>query len=169
MWADFWHRTNDSRHTAFADEFDNFFVLQTVLDESNNSVPDLVQSHHSLSNITITVSDVDDVLKLLNISKAFGPDFINPRLLKTGVTELKAPLCKLFNFSLSQSVFPVDWKQANVTPVFKNWNAKEVKNNRLISLLSIVSMCMERCVYKYVHNYLLQNGTNPDLHVAIPQ
>ena len=85
MWADFWHRTNDSRHTAFADEFDNFFVLQTVLDESNNSVPDPVQSHHSLSNITITVSDVDDVLKLLNISKASGPDFINPRLLKTAL------------------------------------------------------------------------------------
>ena len=46
----------------------------------------------------------------------------------------------------------------NVTPVFKNGNAKEVKNYRPISLLSIVSKCMERCVYRYVHNYLLQNG-----------
>ena len=75
MWTDFWHKTNDAEK---ADEFINFFVLQTVLDESNNSVPDPVQSHH----ITITVSDVDDVLKLLNISKASGPDLINPRLLK---------------------------------------------------------------------------------------
>jgi hypothetical protein len=144
--------------TEKADAFNNFFVLQTVLDESNNSVPDPVQSHHSLNNITITVSDVDDVLKLLNISKAFGPDLINPRLLKAGVTELKAPLCKNFNLSLSQFVFSADWKQANVTPVFKNGNAKEVKNYRPISLLSIVSKCTERCVYKYVHNYLLQNG-----------
>jgi hypothetical protein len=143
--------------------------LQTVFDESNNSFPDPVQSHHSLNNITITVSDVDDVLKLLNISKASGPDLINPRLLKAGVTELKALLCKLFSLSLSQSVFPADWEQANVAPVFKNRNAKEAKNYRPISLLSIVSKCMERCVYKYVHNYLLQNGTNPDLHVAIPQ
>ena len=55
-------------------------------------------------------------------------------------------------------MFPADWKQANVTPVFKNGNAKEVKNYRPISLLSIVSKCMERCIYKYVHNYLLQNG-----------
>ena len=172
MWTYFWHKTNDSRHTAFAEkndtliyndtekanQFNNFFVLQTVLGESNNSVPDPVQSHHSLNNITITVSDVDDVLKLLNISKASGSDLINPRLLKAGVTELKASLCKLFNLSLSQSVVPADWKQANVTPVFKNGNAKKVKNFRPISLLSIVSKCMERCVYKYVHNYLQQNG-----------
>jgi hypothetical protein len=87
--------------TEKSDEFNNFFVLQTVLDESNNSVLDPVQSHHSLNNITITVSDVDDVLKLLNISKVSGPDLINPRLLKAGVMELKAPLCKLFNLSLS--------------------------------------------------------------------
>ena len=144
--------------TEKADEFNNFFVLQTFFDESNNSFPDPVQSHHSLNNITITVSDVDDVLKLLNISKASGPDLINPRLLKAGVTELKALFCKLFNLSLSQSVFPADWKQANVTPVFENGNAKEVENYRPISLLSIVSKCMERCIYKYVHNYLLQNG-----------
>ena len=87
--------------TEKADEFNNFFVLQTFFDESNNSFPYPVQSHHSLNNITITVSDVDDVLKLLNISKVSGPDLINPRLLKAGVMELKAPLCKLFNLSLS--------------------------------------------------------------------
>ena len=185
MWTDFWHKTNDSRYTAFAkkkndtliyndtekaDEFNNFFVLQTVFDESNNSFPDPVQSHHSLNNITITVSDVDDVLKLLNISKASGPDLINPRLLKAGVTELKALLCKLFNLSLSQSVFLADWKQANVTPVFENRNAKEVENYRPISLClsvwNVAFISMFIIIYCKMEVLL---PTNLDLHLAILQ
>ena len=33
----------------------------------------------------------------------------------------------------------------------------EVKNYRPISLLSVISKVMERCVYKHVHNHLLEN------------
>ncbi len=50
------------------------------------------------------------------------------------------------------------WKRANVTPVFKNGNARDVKNYRPISLLSIISKCMERCIYKHVHNHLRDNN-----------
>ena len=93
----------------------------------------------------------------LNPNKASGPDLVYPKLLKEGSQQLKYPLCKLFNLSLSLAIFPSDWKKANVTPVFKSNNSREVKNYRPISLLSIVSKCMERCIYKHVHNFLLNN------------
>ena len=47
--------------------------------------------------------------------------------------------------------------RTNVSPVFKNNKPNEVKNYRPISLLSVISKCMERCVYKHVYNHLLQN------------
>ena len=70
---------------------------------------------------------------------------------------LKNPLCKLFNMSLQHAIFPSQWKGANVSPVFKNNKPNEVKNYKPISLLSVISKCMKRCVYKHVYNYLLQN------------
>ena len=63
----------------------------------------------------------------LNICKACGPDLINPCLLKAGAPVLKTQLCRLFNLSLSEAIFPTDWKKENVTPVYKNGNANEVK------------------------------------------
>ena len=142
-----------------ANEFNDFFVTQTLLDDSHAVLPNQNVSEVQLQNIEILESEVEDVLKILNPSKASGPDFINPRLLKEAASELKYPLCKLFNLSLSTALYPGNWKKANVTPVFKNGNPSEVKNYRPISLLSIISKCMERCVYKHVHNFLLQNNT----------
>ena len=49
------------------------------------------------------------------------------------------------------------WKRANVTPVSKSGNAREVKQYRPISLPSIISKFMERCVYKHVHHFLRNN------------
>jgi hypothetical protein len=59
--------------------------------------------------------------------------------------------------SLQQAVFPSQWKRANVSLVFKNNKPTQVKNYRPISLLSVISKCMERCVYRHVYNHLLQN------------
>ena len=131
-----------------ANEFNNFFAMQTDLDDSEAVIPEL-----SLPDIEISETDVEDVLSILNPSKASGPDLINPRLLKEAVHQLTCPLCKLFNLSLSIGVLPSDWKKANVTPVYKNNNPNDVKNYRPISLLSVISKCMERCVYKYVLSF----------------
>jgi hypothetical protein len=78
--------------------------------------------HILIENLEYIVlnEEVEDVLKIINPSKASGPDLINPRLLKETSSMLKNPLCKLFNMSLQQAVFPSQWKRANVSPVFKN-------------------------------------------------
>jgi hypothetical protein len=70
---------------------------------------------------------------------------------------IKHPLCKLFNLSLRVASYPSQWKRANITPVFKNNKQNDVNNYRPISLLSVISKCMERCVYKHIHNHLLDN------------
>jgi hypothetical protein len=56
--------------------------------------------------ITITENEVEDILKILDTSKAIGPDLLNPRLLKEAASMLRYPLCRLFNLSLTLSTFP---------------------------------------------------------------
>ena len=62
------------------------------------------------------------------------------------------------NFARSRTDIKVsEWKLANVTPVFKKDSPGILKNYRPISLISIVGKVMERCVYKHIYNFLLEN------------
>ncbi len=49
---------------------------------------------------------------------------------------------------------PTAWKEANVTPVFKDGNAACVENYRPISLLCILSKVLERCVYNHIYDFI---------------
>ena len=90
---------------------------------------------------------MQDILKILDASKAIGPDLLNPKLLKEAASMLKYPLCRLFNLALTLSTFPSEWKYANVIPVFKKDFPSNLKNYRPISFISILAKVMERLVY----------------------
>ena len=142
-----------------AELFNDYFCKQADLNDSETSVPDITDILiNGLEQITVTENEVEDVLKILDTSKAIGPDLLNPRLLKEAASILKYPLCTLFNLSLTLSTFPSEWKYANVTPVFKKDCPSNLKNYRPISLISILAKVMERLVYKHIYNYLIDNN-----------
>ena len=101
----------------------------------------------TLSDLTLTATQALDVLANLNASKATGPDKIPASILKETVYEIATSLCELFNKSLRLGSLPMDWKLANVVPVFKKDNKEYAENYRPISLLCLVSKVMERCVF----------------------
>ena len=111
----------------------------------------------SLSEIIISSQDVKDAISLIDPSKASGPDLVSPNLLKKGVNELSGPLSKFFTRLLLNSEFPSQWKRANVAPVFKKSDPSTPSNYRPISLLSCLGKVMERCVHKYLYNYVVSN------------
>ena len=104
----------------------------------------------TLSDLTLTVTQVLDVLANLDASKATGPDEISARILKETVYKITPSLCELFSKSLRLGSLPMDWKLANVVPVFKKDNKEYAENYRPISLLYLVSKVMERCVFNSV-------------------
>ena len=107
---------------------------------------------HFMTNRHITETDIEDVLKLLDTTKATGPDLIYPRLLIVeGGSILKLPLCRLFNLFLSTCRFPTQWNQSNVTPVFKKDNPSSENKYRSISLISVLDKVLERYVYKHIY------------------
>ena len=87
-------------------EFNIFFAAQSNIDDCNGTPPNEIQSLiENLKYIVLNEEKVEDVLKIINPSKASGRDLINPRLLKEASSILKNPLCKLFNMSLQQAIF----------------------------------------------------------------
>ena len=142
-----------------ANLFNIYFSKQSEIEDSNSNFPNLSHVTNQISEIKLCENELEDVLKVIKPTTASGPDVINPRLLKEATSIIKHPLCKLLNLSLRVASYPSQWKRANKTPVFKNNKQNDVKNYRPISLLNVISKCMERCVYKHIHNHPLHSDS----------
>ena len=142
-----------------ANMLNDYFCSQAVVNDNNKPLPQHTFTCNSrLNSITISEQDVRDVLNNLNVTKASGPDLISPRLLKEGATILSKPLSIIFNRSLLQGYFPSNWKDANVTAIYKKADKSMPSNYRPISLLSQIGKAMERCVHKHLYNYISENN-----------
>ena len=76
-------------------------------------------------------------LEKLKTNKSPGPNEIHPKLLYELRLYIIKPLAKLFNLSLKYGVVPKDWRNTNVTPLFKKGFKSDFKNYRPVSLTSI--------------------------------
>ena len=88
----------------------------------------------------IEEQEVSSVLKNLNTLKATGLDRLSTKILQACAAELAAPLTFLFNLSLSKGIYPDQWKEALVNPIYKGKGSKSLPGSyRPIFLLSNVS------------------------------
>ncbi len=97
-------------------------------------------------------------MEKLNVSKASGPDQISYRLLKECAQSLAEPLCRLFDKSFLDGVFPTKSKISNISPVFKKALRHLKENYRPVSLLSCLSKIMERVVFNAMYQYFKLHG-----------
>jgi hypothetical protein len=118
--------------------------IQVVCDKYSSEILELCE-------LELSTTDVLSVLKNVDCSKATGPDNVSPILLKTCCHELSGPLCDLFNMSLSNGTLPAHWRNANVVPVHKSGSAELISNYRPISLLSVISKVLERCIFNRIY------------------
>ena len=88
---------------------------------------------------TITKTDVEKALRNIKKKKSCGIDGLSQEHLALGSKELVGPLTQIFNESISQGIFPEDWKSAISTPVLK----KGEKKIMLITDLSAVSQLQQ--------------------------
>jgi hypothetical protein len=99
----------------------------------------------------------EEVLKRLiavNPNKSCGPDGFHPRLLKKLATVLAGPLTSFFRKSLNEGILPADWKEAQVTPLFKKGDKSCPGNYRPVSLTSVVYKVMESVVRDMIIDHL---------------
>ena len=111
-----------------------------------------------LQSLEIYECTVKDEIQKLKRHSSPGPDGIANVVLLEACEELVRPLTILFRMSLQQSTVPDDWRIANVTPVHKAGNKKDVSNYRPISLTSTVSKILESIVKSAIMAHLLSNN-----------
>ena len=150
--------------------FNDFFInvpgsseLCTTVDdaismyENNASVQSIRNSRDQGSSFSfhlVTSDQVELKLKNLKSNKAPGHDQIPAKLLKKGATVLSAPLADIVNACIDESVFPQDYKHAEVRPIYKKNDPLNMNNYRPVSVLTGLSKVVEGIICDQMMDYL---------------
>ena len=107
-----------------------------------------------IAAIKIIVDGVTKLLTNLNQHKAMGPDGLHPKVLKQLAPSIAPSLQLIFQKSLNTGEVPADWKEANVSPIFKKGERYHPANYRPVSLTCICSKILEHIVTKHLVSHL---------------
>ena len=118
-------------------------------DLSYVSIPKTTQS---FSFRFITTMETPKLLNSVTVRKSIGPSDIPPRALKDRSAGIAKYLT--FNAFIAKSKFPSQFKQANVTPIFRKGHSEDQQNHRPISRTSVLSKLFEKISANQINAYL---------------
>ena len=90
-------------------------------------------------------------------NKSHGVDGIPPKLLLEIVEQISIPLATVFNMSLEKGIVPLEWKEANIIPLFKKGSRNKSENYRPVSLTSVICKLLERLIKDHLVDFLVKN------------
>ena len=144
------HSDPATKAAILNDQFCSVFT-----EEETSSIPSLGNSPHpDVLSFTIGVEGVRKLLADLDPHKATGPDNIPTKFLKDNAEGLAPALTLLFSASVTQGEVPIDWRHANVTPIFKKGDRSDAANYRPISLTSVCSKLIEHILHSQIMTHL---------------
>ena len=153
---------NDSQ--SISNAFNNFFInVGPNIANKIPSTPDTFEKYMEsrlLQSFYLKPTDSNEVVKIvssMNSNKPTGPHSIPVRILKDNIDLLAPPLAYLINLSFQTGVFPDKCKIAQVIPIHKKGDHLCCNNYRPISLLSVFSKIIEKCLYKRIYSFLMKN------------
>ena len=154
--------TNDNK--AMSEILNEYFASVFTVEDLNNKpraetrVP-VIQMNtgersHVLETVLITEDKVYETLKKMKPNKTGGVDGLNSSFILRIAEAIVKPLRIIFTRTLTSGVIPSDWKNANVTAIFKKGSKKKPENYRPVSLTSHICKCFERIIKDEIVNHL---------------
>jgi hypothetical protein len=134
-----------------AEELNTFFA-SVFTKEDLHMIPEAEEEEVEvpMGPVVVTQQMIRRKIKKLRKEAAPGPDEITPGMLKMLEDEVLLPLEIIFNKSLSTAQVPLEWRTANVTPIFKKGTKGDPGNYRPVSLTSVPCKMLEAIVLSHL-------------------
>ena len=153
------YTTNDKEAADALNEqyFDTFTA------EDINSIPHIDPKPlltSQLKDFNVNIERVLKVVRGLKINKSPGIDGFHPRVIKELDTIIADPITIIYMKSIEESVVPSQWKDAEITPIFKKAERHLPQNYRPVSLTSVICKMLEKLVVEDIVNHVKMNHLN---------
>ena len=110
-------------------------------------------SHTKDRRTNIVASKINNMKE----NKSPGVDGLSPKILKETVEQISKPLAHVFNMSLQEGIVPVEWKVANIIPLFKKGSRNKSVNYRPVSLTSVICKLLETIIRDHMMDFLVKH------------
>ena len=118
-----------------------------------------------MGQLVVTPEVVANKINNMKENKSPGVDGISPKILKETVEQISTPLSHVFNMSLQEGIVPLEWKEANVIPLFKKGSRNKSVNYRPVSLTSVIGKLLETIIRDHMMDFLCKHKLiNPSQH-----
>jgi hypothetical protein len=140
----------------------NKYFSSVFTKENMNTVPEASEKVRfgkevGISDIKVTEEKVEKAMRILKANKAGGVDDLDSSFIKQSMEGLVKPLKILYEKSMKEGEVPEEWKEANITAIFKKGSKKEPANYRPVSLTSHVGKILEKIIKDELVAYLEEN------------
>ena len=170
----FWDLVNELKYENKSDKgtnldaptWENYFkklnTLSTekaVLNENFESLLETDRSKDLMNELDFPISakEVTEATKKLKNGKSSGSDSILNEMLKNGNFVLQPCLVKLFNIILSSGIYPTEWVQGLIFPIYKTGDPLNPSNYRGIAITSCLSKLFNSILNARLEKYILKN------------
>ena len=137
-----------------------FSSVFTIEDISSLPVPftqfEGNKSEH-LGQLFVNPEIIAKKIKKMKYDKSPGVDGIPPKWLEEIVEQINTPLGKVFNLSLEEGIVPSEWKEANITPLFKKGSRNKPENYRPMSSTSVICKLFETLIRDHMVEFLVKH------------
>lgn len=136
---------------TFANSFSKIFISPCDSSQIQFSKPNTLSSNTHIFVEHICETEILQAAKRLKNKLTSGPDNIPSFLVKDCIGAFAKPLCTIFNLIMNTTVFPSQWKESKVCPIFKSGDKHNISNYRPISILSNFAKLLEIILYSKIY------------------
>jgi hypothetical protein len=102
--------------------------------------------------------EIEKIIESLKVKDTHGYEGISIKILRACKSFISVPLSYLCNRALFEGVFPDRLKYAEIIPVHKRGDKKDLSNYRPISILTSFSKIFEKVMYKRLSRHLSKHN-----------
>ena len=107
-----------------------------------------------LGQLVKTPEVVANKINNIKENKSPGVDGIAPKIPEETVEQICTP--HVFNMSLQEGIVPLEWKEANIIPLFKTGSRNKSVNYRPVSLTSVIYKVLETIIRDHMMDFLIK-------------